>query len=280
MRTHVDWLTFTCAPIYGDSGEPDLADAIIRGLHGLIGRGLFNVLFAGDGEQKQRSRAPYTYAWTWDSDHVTVYASESLNHFTIEISGQGCERLIAAEALLPLLAAVQDRVTRIDIACDIETQTSPVEFVGQVKHKRMQSSGYQKSASGETCYVGSQKSERYARVYRYAEPHPRCHLLRVEHVFRRAHAKVVAKSIVEAGIQSVAEAAGAIFGWGHKDWETADSVDVDLSVVAAERAAGKTVYWLVNSVAPAFRRLCKDGTIRDPEGFLRAYFSIADGIDA
>lgn len=257
----------------GDNAH-DLAAALIDGLHALIGRKNFNALFAGDGTQRERSRAPYTYAWSWDGDTVTVYASEKLNHFTVEISGKGCERLLASDALQSLLESVVERVTRIDVACDIETELPPSEFVKSTSHKRMQSSGYQKSASGETCYVGSQKSERYARVYRYAEPHPRAHLLRVEHVFRRDHAKVVARQIVQNGVNLVAEAAGEAFGWSHPVWQSSGDGSVDISLVAAERAAGKTVYWLVNSVAPAFKRLCEDGTIRDPAEFIRLYFGV------
>lgn len=275
MRIHIDWLTFTCNPIYVGGNQHDLASAIVDGLCGVIGKVLFNKIFAGDGKQKQRSRAPYTYAWIWEQDNVTIYASEQLNHFTVEISGKGCERLIDADCMKALLEAVSERVTRVDIACDIETSVDPVSFVKSVSHKRMQASGYQKSASGETCYVGSQKSERYARVYRYNEPHPRSHLLRIEHVFRRDHAKVVCAEIVRSGLQGVAFAAGESFGWTHEVWKTDRDSSVDISIVGAEREAGKTIYWLVNSVAPAFKRLCENGTIKDPEEFLRLYFTQA-----
>lgn len=280
MRSHIDWLTFTCNPLYIDSNAHDLAQAIVDGLVSLIGHVLFNTVFAGEGQQAERSRAPYTYAWKWDDDHVVVYASEVLNHFTVEISGQGCERLLTAGALHNLLKQVQDRVTRVDVACDIETSTRPHEFVFFNKHQRMQSSGYVKSPSGETCYVGSQKSERYARVYRYNDPHPRSHLLRIEHVFRRKHAKVVATAIVDNGISAVAAAAGNVFGWGHSDWQSAGDSDMDLSTVRAERDGGKTVYWLVNSVAPAFRRLCENGTIKDPAEFIRSHFLPSNILDA
>lgn len=272
MRTHIDWLTFTCAPLFIGDNQFDLAGAIIEGLYALIGRDIFNRLFTGKGEQKDRSRAPYTYAWAWADAHVTVYASENLNHFTVEISGQGCEKLLSENVLESLLQRVVERVTRIDVACDVETPVTPAEFVKNLSHKRMTASGYQKSASGETCYVGSQKSERYARVYRYNDPHPRSHLLRIEHVFRRDHAKVVAREIVGGSIRAVADAAGKTFGWSHGVWETSQDSSVDISVISSDRAAGKTVYWLVNSVAPSFKRLCQGGDIKDAEGFLRKYF--------
>lgn len=276
MRSHIDWLTFTCSPLYLE-GNTDLARAILDGLFSQLGTEVFNAILAGEGKQKERSRAPYTYAWTWDEASVTIYASETLNHFTVEVSGQGCERLIALDALDALVQAVQERVTRIDVACDIETRTTPSAFVADVKHKRMQSSGFQKSASGETCYVGSQKSERYARVYRYNEPHPRAHLLRIEHVFRRDHAKLVAKALLDAGMDALVASAGEGFGWAHPTWQAVGDGGVDLSPVGAERNAGKTVYWMVNSVSPAFKRLIADGVIKDPEDFIKRYFYDATG---
>lgn len=229
-------------------------------------------LLNGEAKQRERSRAPYTYAWEWKATNVVIFASPTLSHFTVEISGQGCEHLIRVGAMQKVIAAVADRVTRIDIASDIETDVKPLDFVEKVKHKRMRASGYQKSESGETCYVGSQKSDRYARVYRYNDPHPRKHLLRVEHVFRREAAKLVCGAVRNKGIDSVTEAAGAIFGWCHSTWELGDNIGIDISPVKAERNGGKTVNWLLTAVAPAFKRLVADGTIQNPQEFLSAYF--------
>jgi len=136
----------------------------------------------------------------------------------------------------------------------------------------MRSSGYQKSETGETCYVGSQKSDRYARVYRYNEPHPRAHLLRIEHVFRKDYAKLVAKQCVNADVADVAAAAGKAFGWAHPVWDVQAIQDCDISLVGERRDDGKTVYWLVNSCAPAFKRLVETGGINDAEAFLTRYF--------
>jgi DNA relaxase NicK len=171
-----------------------------------------------------------------------------------------------------ILSAVTEHVTRIDIACDIETDVRPLDFVEQLSHKKMQSSGYQKSNSGETCYVGSQKSDRYARCYRYNDPHPRAHLLRIEHVFRKEYAKVTTQAIIEHGIDHIATSAGKAFGWSHPIWQTTNDLAPSISVVSSERNAGKTIFWLVNSVSPAFKRLVTDGTIVDPETFVRRYF--------
>lgn len=278
MRSHVDWVTFTGNPIY--EGGDEFPRAVLNGVHALIGTELMDALLAGDSQQRERSRAPYTYAWGWDESDVTIFASPSLNHFTVEISGQGCERLIALNALQGVLERVQERVTRVDVATDIETPVMPLEFVSVRSHERMRSSGYQKSETGETCYVGSKKSDRYARVYRYVSPHPRSHLLRVECVFRRDTAKLVAGAISREGVRVVAESAREIYGFAHQCWEQISTNEIDLSPVRAESGGGKTIHWLLHSVAPAFKRLVADGTIRDPQAFLAEFFIGEDGTHA
>lgn len=228
--------------------------------------------FGGAWEKNERSRAPYTDAWTLADAGITLFAGISLNHCCVEISGSGCERLIQKGLLEKIVGAVANRVTRIDIASDIEAEVSPEQFVSVRSHSRMRSGGKQYSSSGETEYVGSRSSDRFARVYRYKKPHPRAHLLRVEHEFHRDYAKKVAHEILNSSLQAIAASAGQAFGWSHEVWDITPDESVDLSIVHAERNAGKTVFWLVNSVAPAFKRLCDAGVISDPEAFVRQFF--------
>lgn len=273
MRTHIDWLTFTATPHYNDGTQEGYADALNGGLTALFGDVLANRVFGGDWERRERGRPPYTDAWELAGDRgLTIFASPTLTHFCIEISGRGCEYLICIDALNELLTKCHDRVTRIDIATDIETSVTPAEFVAISSHDRMRASGYQKSESGETCYVGSQKSDRYARVYRYADPHPRSNLLRIEAVFRRKYAKSVACACLDGGIDKVSASAGDAFGFRHTIWQPDTNDRADISIIAAERKMGKTIYWLVKSCAPAFKRLVEDGTIRDPQAFFSQYF--------
>jgi len=276
MRHHIDWLTFTMTMRYSDETNEAYANALGNAFMDTFGVDLVREAFGGAWAKKERSRAPYMDAWQIGGGGISLFASPNLTHCCVEISGQGCEGLLERQVLAEILVRVAERVTRIDIATDIETATKPTDFVAQTAHERMRASGYQKSETGETCYVGSQKSDRHARVYRYSEPHPRSHLLRIEHVFRRDYAKVVAKAAVDGDIAVVAMAAGQAFGWAHPEWNVTATSEVDISVVKAERGAGKTVFWLVHSVAPAFQRLIADGTIRDPERFVREYFLAQD----
>lgn len=272
MRSHIDWLSFTFSPVYDSDPEDGYARAIQAGLLDMFTDDLVQAVFAGAWRTAQRSRAPYTDTWEDVESGISLYASPNLNHATIEISGAGCERLIEMGAIETVLEKCAQRITRIDIACDIETKTMPMDFVAKRDHERMRSNGMMNSDTGETCYIGSKQSERFARVYRYFPPHPRAHLLRVEMVFRREHAKKIATSIVANSIRDVVSSAGEAFGWSHEDWVVSSDHEVDLSITSPERNAGKTVSWLVRSVAPAIQRLIADGTIRDPQAFFEAYF--------
>lgn len=272
MRTHVDWITFTISMVYKSTEEDDYANAIQNGLMDLFPADLVKAVFGGAWTHEKRSRAPYKDTWMDADAGISVYASPNLTHASVEITGSGCEQLLAMGTLAPILERCYERVTRIDIATDIETSTTPTEFCFFTSHDRMRATGFQKSKTGETHYVGSKKSDRYARVYRYFEPHPRSHLLRIEHVFRKDYAKAVAKSLLGAQLEDVAAAAGRAFGWSHADWQVSATQDVDISITAPERGQSATVSWLLRSVAPCIKRLIADGTIKDADTFFDMYF--------
>lgn len=258
--------------IYDTESDDDYARAIQSGLMDMFEGALVEAVFRGNFTHEARSRAPYKDTWMDSANGISVYASPNLTHCTIEISGAGCEKLIELGVIAEFLGRCYERITRIDVATDIQTDTLPSEFVKQLSHDRMRASGYQHSITGETNYVGSKKSDRYARVYRYFEPHPRSHLLRIEHVFRRDYAKAVAKSLLGASVEGVAASAGKAFGWAHVDWKPEVAEHADISIVAVERGQSSTVSWLLRSVAPAIKRLVADGTIRDLNAFVEQYF--------
>ena len=272
MRNHIDWLTFTIPMIYFGEGDNAYANAVSNGFEDMFGEEVRASVFGGNWERQERSRAPYTDAWVQSEGGITLFASPNLTHACIEISGQGCERLLLSNSMETILGCCKERVTRIDIACDIETIISPEEFVKETTHERMRTSGHVTSDTGTTCYVGSQKSERYARVYRYNTPHPRAHLLRVEHVFRKAYAKKVAHAVAVDGLEQVAKSSGDAFGWSHSIWQPSVISGSDISVVKERGGKGGAIFWLVHSVAPAFQKLVKSGAIVDAEEFLRRYF--------
>jgi len=176
MRTHIDWLSFTFTPLWKNGGETDYTQSLADGLREQVGMRLWVDLFDGEWNNHGKGRAPYTDCWRHGSLGISLYASPNLTHACVEVSGEGCESLISLGYMEQLVQAVAARVTRIDIAADIQTNVRPSEFVTEVEHHKMRASGYQLSESGETNYVGSRTSDRYARVYRYFFSAPTCEL--------------------------------------------------------------------------------------------------------
>jgi len=275
MRTHVDWITFTMPMMYGIDTPTAYADAVSRGFLNMFGENLRREVFGGDWVNGHKGRAPYSDSWILGEQRISLFSSPTLSHCCVEISGKGCESLIQAGNMEAVLDACHARVTRIDIACDIETDVKPLDFVSKTSHERMRTSGHYISETGETCYVGSQKSDRFARVYRYNEPHPRAALLRVEHVFRREQAKIFARLCTLHASDTVAKTAGDAFGWCHSDWTPDSQQTIITSMVTDTHKGNNTVFWLVDTVAPCFQRLCREGVIKDPEQFIVRYFLVA-----
>lgn len=255
-----------------DNPSDQYANAIETAFRQTFGDDIVRQVFGGEWSKQERSRAPYKDAWKLGEGEITLFASDTLTHCCVEISGRGCEVLIENDLMLPVLKCVQDRVTRIDIAVDMQTETTPEEFVSERTGKRSKSNGFQNSASGSTYYIGSQTSDSYARVYRYKKPHPRSHLLRAEQVFRRDVAKSVVRAYISDGEEAVTKAVGQRFGWSHADWRVGEVSAADLRIDRTVRDDAKTVFWLVHSVAPAFKRLVQSGEVMDREEFLRRYF--------
>lgn len=152
------------------------------------------------------------------SDCALFYGGDS--GMTFEIGGKACAYLHASQRLqaVVLKALEVGNVTRLDIAVDMETDTDPRDFVEQRSNKRQKSVETAVSSTGTTCYIGSRKSDRYARVYRYNDPHPRADLLRCEMVFRGKHADIAARQWLAVGDEELAARAGNIYGWEHPDF--------------------------------------------------------------
>lgn len=221
-------------------------------------------------------RAPYDRSYTCSG--FRIFAGVGVPHIAIEVSGRGCKLMREMNMFFYVLSIVHDRVSRIDVALDIETDVAPSDFVDEGYSGRIRSVGRIKSDSGETVYVGSQKSDRYCRVYRYESPHERSHLLRIEYVFRRKEAKIVALEISKDGVASVAARANCTYKWEHGLMDELKDVS-GLTASVAHRTKAKTLRWLIKQVAPAFRGLVADGVIENPSEFLQVHFLTKGGQD-
>lgn len=260
MLIKLDWISFSVPidldGVHDDRWIPHAVSNACLNLHEDLGQWL-----KFDGEWiAGKGRAPYSVSFRNEASGFTIFGNPSVPHALIEISGQGCDTLEDDKTIERVLDAVKDRVTRIDIACDIATDTLPIHFAESRDIGRFKAHSYINSESGSTYYVGARTSDRYCRVYRYNTPHPRHALLRIEYIIKAENAKITARTILEATLESVATSLGESFGWKHPDWRI-DSDAVELAVYRPERKSGKTVFWLSDTIAPLLIRLHKEGEL-------------------
>lgn len=272
METHIDWLSFSVMvgsgeiPEYGWSWED-----VQWHIEAFLGADITSFL-GGDGWEVGPGRAPYASSFRSKSRGVTVFWSGKASHALIEVSGVGMLAFRQHSLEIALLTAAHARVTRLDVASDIATDLNPFDFANDREPGRTKARGSYTSKSGQTEYVGSRQSERFARVYRYSDPHPRAHLLRVEHELKGETAKAGIAFILANGLDELQADVGARFGWRHPVWTPEKQSDATLVLPAQHRQDAKTEIWLRTQCVAAFRKLVHNGTIVDPERWLMEVF--------
>lgn len=269
----IDWLSFVLAPMTDPdrAGDELISERILNSLWQNFGSTLYNDLGLAL-EALDYGRAPYRFGWKDTTAGITIWGSDELPHFTIEISGKGCSRLHDLGLMESVLMNGAEFCSRIDLAIDLETPMTPSQVVLLREGGRSRTHSHIESDKGETLYLGSMHSEHYLRVYRYAEPHPRSHLTRMEFVARRKRAKVVAGQVLLHGIVATSDALLREAGFELLCGAFEEANPVDLSSMRPERNSGGTTRWLITQCAPAFKKLCSEGIITDPQAFLDRYF--------
>lgn len=239
---------------------PEICARHVRRVLGLeIARALVPL---SDGWKPARGFAPGArgYIASGDKRRVAYRDADSLCMF--DLPGQACANLARAGVLNALIAGTAGRASRIDVAIDRRTSDTPAEFVAKyltISGRASRTSMH--SGTGDTEYVGSMKSDRFLRVYRYAEPHPRSDTLRMEFVYRRDYAKSAARAIADGGVLGVAIAALERMECTH----SALQFDAEGAAISAPRKHSKTnagtLRWLQTACAPALARMIKAGEI-------------------
>lgn len=268
MISKIDWVSFT---IKLDSAFVGASEAHTDYVLKIAAEAFPEPLRAALFDRKfgvERGRAPYSVRLADETGGLSVFYGGKQAHLLLECSGRECERLERMSSLLPLLDLVRTTLSRLDIATDMPVEALPSAFVAAGYSDRFKSHAHMRSETGETEYVGSRDSERYARVYRYFPPHPRAEWLRVEAVLKHENARECAARIVDSGLVGEVARLGNTFGWKHPAWRPDFITDEVASSWTPERRHGATVRWLITSVFPAMRRLVEDGTIPDLNEFL------------
>ena len=272
-RILIDWLSFTIeTPEIGNHKAWSIQKFLEQEMTLALGE-IWQEIHTATGEWELSSgRPPYSASYR-SKLGISLFYNVRIGNILMEISGRGCEWLTSRDLLHPLIRRTSSRITRVDLAVDLMTEVSPKDFVIESASARFKSRGTVVSETGSTEYIGSRKSERYCRVYRYSPPHPRSAFLRVEMVFRKQNAKLFAQSMIDSDFNYTALALGAgkVYAFEHEAWNLTGD-EIKLESWTPERAEGKTLWWMTSQVAPAFKRLVKQGFIDSPEDFLRKYF--------
>jgi len=278
METHIDWLSFTVMVGNGNLPQKGWQWSDVQWhIERFLGDGITE-FFGGDGWEAGAGRPPYASSFRSTSRGVTVFWSGKVSHALVEVSGSGMLAFRQRGLEIALLIAARERATRLDIATDIKTTIDPFEFAEAREPGRTKSRGSYTSNSGKTEYIGSRTSERFARVYRYSDPHPRSHLLRVEHELKADTAKAAIAFLLGNSLEELQTDLGNRFGWRHPVWTPQRQALSTLALPAKHREEAKTELWLRTQAAAAFKKLVASGTIQDPEAWLKEVF-LGDATD-
>jgi len=259
MDVKVDYLSFSI-PIHAISGEltDEMQDYVMAQLYGCGLADIWDDLAAQKWETG-RARGFYEHFARCPAYGLEIQFGGYNRSIHVELPGVMCEYAREENLLDQLIAKNAGRISRLDIATDIETGVAPVEFVSKSDHARFRSLEEKTSETGQTVYVGSWKSDRFARVYRFRSPHPRSHLLRIEITLRRDAARLAASALVSDGLLAIAASVNEPFGWKHEAWQEPAMRQSVLPARRYDREGSGGVRWLLTTVLPALRKYQSTG---------------------
>lgn len=215
-QVKIDWYSFTIPVAGGLSGHGiDVLGAINYAFYTVFPPDFDGV--SGDGTWSiEPAKGFYEWTATHRASGIAVSWGTVNAHAFVVLSGQSCDWLRLSGLFTYVVERSFQRVSRIDAAIDLHCSTKPQHFVAAGFAKRFKTAGAViHSKTGDTVNVGNRKSDRFARVYRYAPPHPRSHLLRLEAEYKGKAAKELGKLLASSGEVDAIRAAHAPFGWLH-----------------------------------------------------------------
>jgi len=258
--SHIDYISASYSVIF-DTVEALLQKDGLSAFTGIVPYALLSGMTIK--KAKHISRPGYREGMQFPSGFSVFFGGQDT--LLIEISGRGCN----ACDIISHMATVHRgraghfrfiRFTRIDIAKDYETNESPFDAVSKLGiNARIKSRNVNNSKTGQTFYVGSRRSDRFLRVYRYWPPHPRSDYLRFEYQYNKGIADKIASQLLDDGHSpdSIYNASMRKTFDNAPDYHT-PSADVSRN---HERSKSSTLNWIYTQVAPALATLLDEGEI-------------------
>lgn len=220
------------------------------------------LFFGGSGFDRAPRISNFDLCLQRDDRAAAIGGVGPQGHMLFQLSGRGCDAIRQPELSRRFVSEIAELLTRFDYAVDVRTDIEPFAFANKRWHKAFRTVSFIKSDTGATAYVGSPKSDRYCRVYRYRPPHPRSDLLRIEFVFRRGMARTAAALYCEQEDDShFLSKLGNTYGWNHPIWQPRVRTDERINAPSVTRREEDTITWLYKQVAPALARVLATGGI-------------------
>lgn len=261
MYIKLDWLSFTL----DIEAEPQVAlegDRIARLAIRALAQEYHDFIYNGIGFDYAGGRPPYRYAFRRQDGGCMIFIGSNTKTVLYELSGKGCDDFNELGIAKGFLSRIPNNVTRIDVAIDMLCDERPADFANSRLKGKSLSLGFQKSPTGETVYLGSQKSDRYCRIYRYEEPHPRAKLLRFETVYKKDFAKALAWAILDADSwESIAAMLDSRYRFSSPNFTIGNVEPTSIRLPRSSRTSDKTVTWLFKQCAPALARVLNENLI-------------------
>jgi hypothetical protein len=261
MLCKVDWLAFTIpmpSPTDGAGGET------MAHIHKIITSyfgSCWPPVARPENWKLEQGRGFYTCRVFDDESKIRLSWGNVNAHVYVEFGGQSCDYVRATTGWYDLLEKVRTRTSRIDFAVDIECDIKPHDFIVNNDREAFKTTGFIKSENGETVYVGSRKSERMVRVYRYFIPHPRSHLLRCEAEYKGDAAKAGVAAVLLRGETQACLDAHFPFQWVHPVWKVDLARASPIAAKRSDREGISTLRWLTAAVAPSLVKAHRSGLL-------------------
>lgn len=272
LTVKIDWVSLSAKVPLGDGpAEPVLLKAV------QVVASLWPAATLGTARITS-GRGAARWGLTWADAGVTLFAGDLSGWIALEFSGLGCETLRAAGVLDAILGTQVWRITRLDIAVDIPGG-DPAAIADSANPIRFKSRATAISVSGETHYLGSRNSDRMVRVYRYALPHPRAGLCRVEFVLRNESGRKAARAILDIGLTSVAAELTRKFGFTHPALSGVGEAKPIHGYNDSERTAPGRYRWIATQALPGIARAIKEGIVTYDEIIAALGRMVGPGVD-
>lgn len=260
----IDWLSFSIATVRAPGGVGERQMAEVHYILDDLMSGIWEPIASRHVWEGYEVGGFYKYAMKDLNTPITVRWGSRDGHIHVDVTGQACADIRAVNAIEKLAEVVGTRASRVDLAVDLETEDEVLFFIDNGYNPVFKSHGFIQSATGDTYYIGSRKSERMARVYRYHAPHPRHKSLRVEVELKGKAAKrlleffsqktdLTESDLVDLALEPFEFKSPLLYGQM--------PLDLSLPRASARLGDGGGIRWVMKQVVPALVNMHNAGTL-------------------